>query len=66
MPETKVRTLGGSNRMLDAQEVADLLGVPKATIYDEWRKWGLNGYRIGRHLRFREREVEAWIASQAA
>ncbi|MBO2453298.1 helix-turn-helix domain-containing protein [Actinomadura barringtoniae] len=53
--------LGGSNRLLNAEEVARLLGVPKRTVYSCWRVWGLRGYKVGRHLRFRERELDAWL-----
>lgn len=58
--------LGGSNKMLTVREVAELLSVSPDTIYDKWREWDLTGYHIGKHLRFREREVEAWITAQAA
>jgi hypothetical protein len=58
--------LGGSNKLVSAQELADRFDVPVATIRHEWRKWGLNGIKIGRHLRFRERDVESWLDRQAA
>jgi excisionase family DNA binding protein len=46
---------GGSNRLLSVQELAAYLSVPKKTVYICWRQWGLRGYRVGRHLRFRQR-----------
>ena len=58
--------LGGSNRLMTVDELADLLGVPKKTIYGCWRQWGLRGYRVGRYLRFRERHVEEWLRNQEA
>jgi excisionase family DNA binding protein len=54
-------TLGGSNRLLSAREVAAILGVPERTVRERWREWQLPAYRIGKHLRWREREVHAWI-----
>ena len=57
---------GGSNKMLSVQDLAAMLAVPVDTVYDQWRQWGLKGYRIGKHLRFREREVDQWIEKQAA
>jgi excisionase family DNA binding protein len=57
---------GGSNKLVTVQDVASMLAVSPDTVYDEWRKWGLKGYRIGKHLRFREREIEQWIEKQAA
>ena len=59
-------TLGGSNRLLSAREVAGILGVPERTVRDKWREWGLPAYRIGKHLRWKERDVLAWIDRQAA
>jgi excisionase family DNA binding protein len=59
-------TLGGSNRMLSARDVAAILAVPERTVRDKWREWGLQAYKIGKHLRWRERDVYAWIDRQAA
>lgn len=65
---TKPRTgtLGGSNRLLSARDVAAILAVPERTVRDKWREWGLPAYKIGKHLRWRERDVQAWIDRQAA
>jgi excisionase family DNA binding protein len=60
-----VGTLGGSNVMLTSTEVGSLLKLPERTIRAQWRDWGLQGFRIGRALRFRERDVMAWIEKQA-
>ncbi|QVJ00281.1 helix-turn-helix domain-containing protein [Nocardiopsis eucommiae] len=57
-------SLGGSNRLMSPDEVAAYLGVPKKTVYDRWKEWGLRGIKVGRHLRFRERNVEAWVNAQ--
>ena len=53
------------DRLLSAQEVAEYLGVPLATIYN-WRhrSQGPPGLRVGRHLRYRRRDLEAWIERQ--
>lgn len=56
--------LGGSNRLLTVADVADWLGVPTKTIYARWREWGLRAYKIGRHLRFRERHLHEWLEAQ--
>ena len=42
-------------------ELADFLGVSKQTIYERWRSWGLRAHKVGKHLRFRERDVESWL-----
>jgi len=56
--------VGGSNRLLSVEELAAYLGVPKKTVYSCWRQWGLRGYRVGRHLRFRQRHVEEWLQTR--
>jgi excisionase family DNA binding protein len=58
--------IGGSNRLLTVDELAQYLGVPKKTIYGCWQEWGLKAYKVGRHLRFRERHVEDWLRSREA
>jgi len=59
-------TLGGSNRLLSSRDVAAILGIPERTVRDKWREWELPAYRIGRHLRWKERDLYAWIDQQAA
>jgi excisionase family DNA binding protein len=52
--------------MLSARDVAELLAVPERTVRDKWRTWGLPAYRIGKHLRWKERDVLSWIDRQTA
>jgi excisionase family DNA binding protein len=52
--------------MLSARDVALMLAVPERTIRDKWREWELPAYRIGKHLRWKERDVLAWINRQTA
>jgi excisionase family DNA binding protein len=59
-------TLGGSNRMLSSRDVAAILAIPERTVRDRWKEWGLPAYRIGKHLRWKERDVYAWIERQSA
>ena len=53
------------DRLLTTRQLADYLGVPVATLY-AWRHSGDGppGFRVGKHLRFRERDVDAWIRRQ--
>ena len=48
--------------LLSAQQLADYLEVPIATIY-AWRHRGEGppGFRVGRHIRYRWDDVELWI-----
>jgi excisionase family DNA binding protein len=59
-------TLGGSNRMLNSREVGELLGLPERTVRLQWKAWGLKTYRVGRALRWRERDLQDWLEKQAA
>lgn len=59
-------SLGGSNRMLSAKETADMLGVSRQTLYNQWKAWGLKAHRIGGSLKFQQRDIEAWANRQAA
>ncbi|MEE8485323.1 MAG: helix-turn-helix domain-containing protein [Acidimicrobiia bacterium] len=55
------------DRLLTVEDFAEYLGVPVATIY-AWRyhHQGPPGFRVGRHLRFRWSDVEAWIEDRIA
>ena len=48
----------------DIDRVAEYLNVPKRTLY-RWRTYGYGpcGRRVGRHLRYRAREVIEWYAN---
>jgi excisionase family DNA binding protein len=52
------------DRLLRPEDLAAYLGIPKQTVYREWRKWDLTAYKVGRGLRFRESEVLAWLERQ--
>jgi len=47
------------------KQVAEYLGVPVQTIY-QWRtrSYGPPGTRIGKHVRYRPADVEAWVAKR--
>ena len=62
---SKMGTLGGSNRLLSSRDVAAILAIPERTVRDRWKEWGLPAYRIGKHLRWKERDVYAWIERQS-
>ena len=53
------------DRLLSIDEVAELLHVPSRTIY-AWRAsgYGPPAYRLGKHLRFRRDDVDAWLADR--
>ena len=58
--------LGGSNRLLNLADAAAILGVRPRSLRDYWRKWEIPALRVGRELRFRERDLNAWIRKRIA
>ncbi|MHA1280343.1 MAG: helix-turn-helix domain-containing protein [Candidatus Helarchaeota archaeon] len=48
-------------KLLTPQEIADILGVQPSTIY----QWTHQGYiphvKIGKFVRFKEKDVEKWV-----
>jgi excisionase family DNA binding protein len=62
--EVKFTMIGGSNRMLTMRQTAEFLGVAHKTLTMSWRSWELPGYRIGGCIKFRERDLEAWLAKR--
>lgn len=55
-----------NNHLLTAEELAQLLGVPRSTISQwRWKGQGPRGIKVGKHLRFRQEDVDAWIEAQS-
>lgn len=52
-------------RLLSVQALSEYLEVPVATLY-RWRYLGEGppGFRVGKHLRYRLGDVEAWVEEQ--
>ncbi len=52
--------------LLTAEELADFFGVPLTTVY-AWNHKGTGPrrIRIGKHVRYRPEDVEAWVEGQA-
>jgi excisionase family DNA binding protein len=53
------------NALLSPQQLADYLGIPLATVY-RWRYEGTGprGIKVGKHVRYRQQEVEAWLETR--
>lgn len=53
-------------KLLTVADVAELLGIPVATLY-AWRYKGEGpkGYKLGRHVRYRRADVDAWVETHA-
>lgn len=50
--------------LLRPEVVAHMLDVPISWVYDAVRSRRLPCRRIGRHIRFTRRMIEAWVAEQ--
>jgi excisionase family DNA binding protein len=53
-----------SSRLLEAEDVANYLGVRTDWVYREVRAGRLPHIRLGRAVRFRSESIEAWIDSR--
>ena len=50
-----------TERLLTADEVADLLAVPVTWVRESSRSGAIPCVRLGRYVRFEQTEVEAWL-----
>jgi excisionase family DNA binding protein len=51
--------------LLSVQDLADYLDLPVATLYAwRYRGHGPSGFRVGRHVRYRQSDVDKWINDQ--
>ena len=53
-----------SSSLMSAQDVAALLGVPKAWVYAQSRAGKIPTVTLGRYRRYRREAIEQWIAKQ--
>lgn len=55
-----------THEQMTPEEVAEYLRVPVSTVY-AWRYRGIGprGHKIGRHVRYRRSDVDAWYEDQA-
>ena len=50
-----------NNALMDVDELADYLGVHKATVYRHVQKGKIPGFKIGADWRFHRRSIDKWI-----
>jgi excisionase family DNA binding protein len=50
--------------LLTAEQVADLLAIPRSSVYEYARRLHepLPSIRVGRHRRFHRTDIERWLA----
>jgi excisionase family DNA binding protein len=62
---TAPESAGRGSRLATAQDVAEYCGVPVKTVYT-WNYTGkLNPIRVGRYVRYRWADIEAYLEQQA-
>lgn len=54
------------DRLLTPAEAGGILGVSGPVLRRHRRKWGIPAVKVGRELKFPERELRAWIANRPA
>lgn len=67
-PGTDPAVIDPIEPLRDIDELCELLGVPKKTVY-KWtcdRHSGFPFYKVGKHLRFRFSEVDSWLRKYRA
>ncbi len=62
--ETTERKKSDNETYLTINELAELTGLKRATIYAKRSRRELPAYKFGRELRFKRSEVDAWISSK--
>jgi len=51
--------------LLSVQDLAAYLEVPVATLYAwRYRRQGPSGFKVGRHVRYRQSDVDRWISER--
>jgi excisionase family DNA binding protein len=63
-PAARGKPEGGPLPLMTAQEVADLLRVPRSTVYELARSRRIPFLKVGRRTLFSQQTLLDWIASQ--
>lgn len=67
MPKTQHdhANLGGSNKILNLEHAAEILDIEDPTkLRRSYKAWGIPAFKVGREIRFVERDLRAWVAKQ--
>lgn len=49
------------NAVLDIDELAEYLKIPKSTLYKVVKEGGIPGQKVGRHWRFSRQAIDEWL-----
>lgn len=53
------------HKLLSTADVAEYLGTSVDSVYQHWREWGVPFFHVGRRLRCRPCDLEAWTLAAA-
>lgn len=53
-----------NDRLLRAEDVAEMLGVPKSWVYAQSRANLIPTVRLGRYYRYRAEAIRSWVEAQ--
>lgn len=56
--------MANNTTLMDVDELADYLGVHKATVYRHAQKGKIPGFKIGADWRFHRRSIDKWIKAK--
>ncbi len=54
-----------SDKVLSVPDVATFLRIPKSSVYRLVRESGLPAFKVGKHFRFVQEEVQDWVGQGA-
>jgi excisionase family DNA binding protein len=57
-------TTSAQGRLMDAGEVAELLGLPKSWVYSQTRANLIPAVKLGRYYRYRVEAIRSWIETR--
>jgi excisionase family DNA binding protein len=60
------RLVDMSGSLLNAEQVAERLGVPKTWVYEQSRRGRIPTVTLGRYRRYRAETIEKWVAELEA
>jgi len=60
------RLVDMNGSLLNADQVAQMLGVPKTWVYEQSRKGRIPTVTLGRYRRYRVETIERWVAQLEA
>jgi excisionase family DNA binding protein len=49
---------------MSPDQAAEFLSVPKRSLMDSYKRWGLPYVKVGKHIRFPTEGVSKWVDAQ--